>query len=142
MRRVCAALAVGGFLMLSACAPSAPQGAQMAPQAMPQQEAPVQVTPPPAPPRPMPQSGMTSGGPVTGSKGSFGAPSTGVTSSKGSFGAPGSTRAMAKADPVYITKSGKKYHRADCQHLAKSHAPMARAQAQRNGYSACDVCKP
>ncbi|MBI5833519.1 MAG: hypothetical protein HZB16_14565 [Armatimonadetes bacterium] len=54
----------------------------------------------------------------------------------------GKPTTLAKADPVYITQSGKKYHRADCQHLAKSAAKMARAQAQKQGYTACDTCKP
>jgi endonuclease YncB( thermonuclease family) len=43
---------------------------------------------------------------------------------------------------VYITKSGKKYHRQNCptiKHLAGS---LPRSEAAAKGYEACKVCKP
>ncbi|MCK4850866.1 MAG: thermonuclease family protein [Phycisphaerae bacterium] len=43
---------------------------------------------------------------------------------------------------VYITKSGKKYHRGTCQFLAKSKIPISLSQAKKRGFTACKVCKP
>ncbi len=43
---------------------------------------------------------------------------------------------------VYITKSGKKYHRAQCQFLAKSKIPISLTQAKKRGFTPCKVCKP
>ena len=42
---------------------------------------------------------------------------------------------------VYITKTGKKYHRIGCKHL-KSCITINRVEAIRLGYDACKVCKP
>ena len=42
---------------------------------------------------------------------------------------------------VYVTKTGKRYHRADCRHLSKSSIPMPLSRA-KDRYSPCDVCKP
>jgi hypothetical protein len=43
---------------------------------------------------------------------------------------------------VYVTKSGTKYHRATCRHLAKSKVPISLKDAKAKGYTACRVCKP
>jgi len=47
-------------------------------------------------------------------------------------------------DVVYVTKSGKKFHRAKCRTLARSKVkkPMLRQDAIKKGYTACKVCKP
>ncbi len=43
---------------------------------------------------------------------------------------------------VYVTKSGKKYHRAQCQFLAKSKISINVAQAKKRGFTPCKICKP
>ena len=43
---------------------------------------------------------------------------------------------------VYITDTGKKYHRAGYRSLAKSKHAISRANAKARGYSPCRVCKP
>ena len=43
---------------------------------------------------------------------------------------------------VYITPSGKKYHRDDCYHLRKNRIPISLAEAKRRGYEPCSHCKP
>lgn len=42
---------------------------------------------------------------------------------------------------VYITRTGKKYHRDSCSYLRYSKIPISLADAKR-GYSPCSVCKP
>jgi len=54
---------------------------------------------------------------------------------KGQAGKPGQ-------DIVYVTKTGKKFHRTGCRSLRISAFPMARSEAIAKGYSACHVCKP
>lgn len=55
------------------------------------------------------------------------------------------SRPAPLADPqhvtVYVTKTGKKYHRGTCQHLRQSKIPMDLEDA-RKIYSPCSVCKP
>lgn len=116
MRRLVVVTAVGSCLFLAGC------GQRQAPVPPPM---PVQAIPAPAPAHPMPQST---------------APAV-VGQPQPPKSMPGSAK-QAKADPVYITRTGKKYHRADCQHLAKGAAKMSRAQAQKEGYTACDTCNP
>lgn len=43
---------------------------------------------------------------------------------------------------VYLTRTGSKYHRAGCQHLAKSAIPIGLSEAKAEGYSPCSVCNP
>ena len=43
---------------------------------------------------------------------------------------------------VYITKSGKKYHRAQCRFLAKSKISINVVQAKKRGFTPCKICKP
>ncbi|MFC1783830.1 hypothetical protein ACFL02_09645 [Planctomycetota bacterium] len=43
---------------------------------------------------------------------------------------------------VYVTKTGKKYHRTDCSSLSKSKIPMKLSEAKARGYTPCQRCKP
>ena len=43
---------------------------------------------------------------------------------------------------VYITKTGKKYHRVDCKYLSKSSYSINLSDAKAKGYEPCKVCKP
>ena len=43
---------------------------------------------------------------------------------------------------VYITKTGKKYHRFDCRYLRRSSTPISLTEAKRRGYTPCKVCEP
>lgn len=46
----------------------------------------------------------------------------------------------AATGTVYVTKTGSKYHRFDCQYLRKSSKAMSRGAARRAGYEPCKVC--
>ena len=43
---------------------------------------------------------------------------------------------------VYITKTGKKYHREGCRYLSKSKIKTTLKEAKANGYTPCKVCHP
>lgn len=43
---------------------------------------------------------------------------------------------------VYVTKTGKKYHRSSCRYLSKSKITSSKKKAVATGYTACKVCKP
>lgn len=43
---------------------------------------------------------------------------------------------------VYVTASGKKYHRSDCTYLSKSKQSISLSEAKSKGYSPCSKCKP
>lgn len=43
---------------------------------------------------------------------------------------------------VYITKTGKEYHRLGCRYLRKSSIPISLTTAKQRGYTPCKVCKP
>jgi len=45
-------------------------------------------------------------------------------------------------DIVYTTKTGKKYHRAECKCLKKSKIAISREEATKRGYQPCKLCKP
>lgn len=45
-------------------------------------------------------------------------------------------------DIVYITKTGKKFHRATCHYLRKGAFPITKHKAIAQGYAPCKVCKP
>jgi micrococcal nuclease len=49
---------------------------------------------------------------------------------------------QTKEQTVYITKTGKKYHRAICRYLSRSKIPTTLKDAKANGYTACSVCNP
>ena len=43
---------------------------------------------------------------------------------------------------VYITRTGKRYHRDGCRYLASSKIPISLKDAKANGYTPCKVCHP
>jgi len=47
-----------------------------------------------------------------------------------------------KEQIVYVTRTGKKYHREGCRYLSASKIPMALKDAKERGYTACKVCRP
>lgn len=59
-----------------------------------------------------------------------------------------STQTVAPSPPaaddvtVYITNTGKKYHRDGCRYLTKSKIPVSLSEAKARGYEPCSVCKP
>lgn len=46
------------------------------------------------------------------------------------------------ADIVYLSKTGKKYHRKTCRTLIYEPRPIERKAAEAAGYAACRICKP
>ena len=48
----------------------------------------------------------------------------------------------AISQTVYITNSGKKYHKEDCRYLSKSSIAISLQDAKEQSYTACKVCKP
>ena len=49
---------------------------------------------------------------------------------------------QTKEQTVYITRTGKKYHRATCRYLSRSKIATSLRDAKANGYTACSVCRP
>ncbi|WP_317897092.1 hypothetical protein [Aurantibacillus circumpalustris] len=47
-----------------------------------------------------------------------------------------------QAQPVYITKTGAKYHQGDCRYLSHSKFSIELKDALLQGYDACKVCAP
>lgn len=43
---------------------------------------------------------------------------------------------------VYITRTGKKYHRSWCSYLKKSSIPISLKDAKARGYTPCSKCNP
>ena len=43
---------------------------------------------------------------------------------------------------VYVTRTGKRYHRGDCHHLRQSKISIDRSAAIKGGYTPCKNCKP
>lgn len=43
---------------------------------------------------------------------------------------------------VYVTRTGKKFHRAGCRYLRYSSMAINRDEAIREGYTPCSVCDP
>src|SRR5579859_1316826 len=43
---------------------------------------------------------------------------------------------------VYVTRTGKKYHRDGCRHLNASKIRISLKHAKAKGYTACKVCHP
>ncbi|TXK77864.1 hypothetical protein [Mesonia sp. K4-1] len=43
---------------------------------------------------------------------------------------------------VYVTKTGKKFHKSSCRYLKSSKIKTTKAEAKDAGYTACKVCKP
>ncbi|MBI5093875.1 MAG: hypothetical protein HZB26_15730 [Candidatus Hydrogenedentes bacterium] len=52
------------------------------------------------------------------------------------------TSEETKADTVYVTKNGKKFHLATCRYVAKGRIALSRADATAKGYAPCPLCKP
>lgn len=48
----------------------------------------------------------------------------------------------AEDTPVYVTNSGKKYHREDCGSLGRSKIGVSLEDAIQSGYEPCKVCNP
>lgn len=65
-------------------------------------------------------------------------PNTGTTAPQMRQQAP---QAEPQAAEVYVTNTGKKYHRAGCRYLAKSMIPMELSKAKQI-YGPCSVCSP
>jgi hypothetical protein len=62
-----------------------------------------------------------------------------------STGAPQASPRRAeepKAQTVYVTRTGKRYHREACRYLASSKIPMTLKDAKAHGYTPCKVCRP
>jgi hypothetical protein len=47
-----------------------------------------------------------------------------------------------KAQTVYVTRTGKRYHRDGCRYLASSKIPISLKDAKAQGYTPCKVCRP
>lgn len=45
-------------------------------------------------------------------------------------------------ETVYITNTGKKYHREFCSYLRKSKIPISKKEALNMGYTPCSRCSP
>ncbi len=54
---------------------------------------------------------------------------------------PKATASKTNSTTVYVTRTGTKYHRASCRHLAKSKYAMSLADAEKL-YGPCGTCKP
>ncbi len=52
------------------------------------------------------------------------------------------TQTQNKTETVYVTRTGKRYHRDGCQYLRSSRIPMSLKDAQAKGYTPCKVCRP
>ena len=52
------------------------------------------------------------------------------------------TRVFTGDIVVYVTRTGKKYHRVDCSSLSKSKIPIKLSEAKARGYTPCQRCKP
>ena len=48
----------------------------------------------------------------------------------------------ATTETVYITRTGKRYHRDGCRHLSQNKIKTTVKEAQANGYTPCKVCRP
>ena len=55
--------------------------------------------------------------------------------------APAPAPQKQKEQTVYVTDSGKKYHRAGCRYLSKSQIPIGLSDAKQS-YAPCSVCNP
>jgi hypothetical protein len=55
---------------------------------------------------------------------------------------PKASRNTGGGETVYITRTGKKYHRAGCSSLSKSSIPISKSDAEARGYGPCSRCRP
>jgi uncharacterized protein (UPF0333 family) len=63
-------------------------------------------------------------------------------SSKTAVAAASQDQKKKKEVYVYITKTGKKYHKETCRYLKKSKIKITLEEACKRGYTLCKVCKP
>lgn len=56
--------------------------------------------------------------------------------------APKEKKDQSENITVYITRTGRKYHRAGCRYLRKSKIPISLKDAIKRGYTPCSVCNP
>ncbi len=63
-----------------------------------------------------------------------------LAANSATFAAP-QKQTSRKEAVVYITKTGKKYHRDGCRYLSRSRIPVKRVEAQKR-YDPCSVCRP
>jgi micrococcal nuclease len=78
-----------------------------------------------------------------GGRGLWAEGSNAVAKQPAKTAAPAAAKAKQE-DPeqiVYVTRTGTKYHRADCRSLAKSAIPMPLKEAAKR-YGPCSICKP
>ena len=47
-----------------------------------------------------------------------------------------------KEQTVFVTRTGKKYHRDGCQYLRQSKRKIELSSATKKGYTPCKVCRP
>ena len=67
--------------------------------------------------------------------------STGAASSAAATSASGTAAAASSGDPiVYLTATGKCYHRDGCRYLSKSKIAIRLSKAKAEGYRPCSVC--
>lgn len=52
------------------------------------------------------------------------------------------TQPTNQTQTVYITRTGKRYHRDGCRYLSASKIPISLKDAKVNGYTPCKVCHP
>lgn len=52
------------------------------------------------------------------------------------------TTQIPQTTTVYITNTGKKYHKGSCSYLSKSKIPITLNDAKTKGYGSCSKCKP
>lgn len=51
-------------------------------------------------------------------------------------------RIQPLTEVVYVTKTGKKFHKSSCRYLKSSKIKTSKAEAKEAGYTACKACKP
>jgi len=52
------------------------------------------------------------------------------------------TKQQDRSQTVYITKTGKKYHRDGCSYLRQSKIEVSLKDAKSRGYTPCSRCNP
>lgn len=48
----------------------------------------------------------------------------------------------SQTETVFVTRTGRKYHRDGCRYLSKSRIPIGLADAKADGFTPCSVCVP
>lgn len=48
----------------------------------------------------------------------------------------------SRTETVYVTRTGKRYHRDGCRYLSASRFAMSLEDAEARGYTPCRVCRP